>query len=41
VEQKINAAKKTGDIQNERFRNFLKKSADACNIDLRKFNGYK
>ncbi len=41
VEQKIDAAKQTGDIHNERFRNYLKKFAEAYNVDLRKFNGYK
>lgn len=41
IQDKINVAKETGDIQNERYRNFLAKSAEAYGIDKRQFNGYK
>ncbi|PRP86896.1 hypothetical protein PROFUN_03644 [Planoprotostelium fungivorum] len=40
VEHKIDTAKETGDIQNDRYRGFLEKAADAYDIDKRAFNGY-
>lgn len=40
VQRKIDVAKQTGDIHNSRFRNYLRKAADAANLDLRQFNGY-
>lgn len=40
VQTKIDTAKETGDIHNDRFRNYLKKNAKAYNIDARQFNGY-
>ena len=40
IEQKIQVAKKQGDINNERFRNYLFKAAVAYEVDLRYFNGY-
>lgn len=41
VQRQIDVAKVTGDIHNDRFRNFLSKSASAYGIDRRQFNGYK
>jgi hypothetical protein len=41
IEAKIEVAKETGDIYNDRFRSYLKKSAEAYGVDLRKFNGYQ
>jgi len=41
VLRKIDVAKETGDIHNERERNFLKKAADGHGLDMRAFNGYK
>jgi len=40
IEKKIEVAKETGWIDNDRYRNFLYKSAEAYDVDLRKFNGY-
>jgi len=39
IQAKINVAKKSGDIRNQRYKKFLKKSADAYDMDLRQFNG--
>ena len=41
IQQKINVAKETGDINDGRFKSYLKKSAAAYYMDLRQFNGYK
>ncbi len=40
IEKQISVAKETGDIHNDRYRQFLYKSADAYGVDKRKFNGY-
>ena len=39
IEQKIKVAKKTGDIHNPRYCNFLQNSSSDFNVDKRKFNG--
>lgn len=40
IQHKIDVAKENGDIHNDRFRNYLKKAANAYDMDLRQFNGY-
>ncbi|PRP84298.1 hypothetical protein PROFUN_07599 [Planoprotostelium fungivorum] len=40
IEHKIEVAKENEDMNNERYRNFLKKAAGAYGIDQRTFNGY-
>jgi hypothetical protein len=40
IQAKIDVAKSTGDINDERFRNYLYKAAEANALDLRQFNGY-
>lgn len=39
VYHKIDAAKATGAMDNERYQNYLKKSAERLNMDMRAFNG--
>jgi hypothetical protein len=41
VQAKIDVAKDQGDMDNKRFRSHLKKAAEANDLDLRQFNGYK
>ena len=39
IEMKIDVAKQTGDIHNDRYQNFLRKCAEGYGVDMRVFNG--
>ena len=40
LEHQIEAARATGSLENARYRNFLRATAEDIGVDLRRFNGY-